>query len=217
MMIHQGDADSMICGTFGTHALHLHYVDQVLGLKAGASVYAALNILMLPGRSVGLVDTHVNADPTAEALAEITLMAAEEMRRVGIEPRVALLSHSNFGSSTSKSAEKMRRALELVREYKPNLNVDGEMHGDVALDPELRASIMPHSTLTGEANLLVLPNIESANIAYNLLKVAAGSGVAIGPILLGCGAPVCILTSSATVRRIVNMTALTILDANIEG
>jgi malate dehydrogenase (oxaloacetate-decarboxylating)(NADP+) len=214
MMIHHGDADGMICGTFGTHSLHLHYVNQVLGIRPGKSVYAALNILMLPGRSVGIVDTHVNADPTAEQLAEITLMAADEMRRVGIEPRVALLSHSNFGSSTSASAEKMRRALHLVREQEPGLNVDGEMHGDVALDPELRASIMPRSTLQGEANLLVLPNIESANIAYNLLKVAVGGGIAVGPILLGCNAPVSILTSSATVRRVVNMTALTVLDAN---
>ena len=214
MMIHQGDADGMICGTFGTHSLHLHYVDQVLGHKPGASVYAALNILMLPGRLVGLVDTHVNADPSAEQLAEITLMAADQMRRVGIEPRVALLSHSNFGSSDSVSAPKMRRALELVRQYQPSLNIDGEMHGDVALDPKLRATIMPHSTLQGEANLLVLPNVESANIAYNLLKVASGSGVAIGPVLLGCAAPVTILTSSATVRRVVNMTALTVLDAN---
>ncbi len=214
MMIHKGDADGMICGTFGTHSLHLHYVDQVLGHRSGASTYAAMNILMLPGRSIGMVDTHVNADPTSEQLAEITLMAADEMRRLGIEPRVALLSHSNFGSSDSVSAEKMRRVLNMVRAARPELNIDGEMHGDVALDPELRAGIMPHSTLLGEANLLVLPNIESANISYNLLKVAAGSGVAVGPILLGCRAPVHILTSSATVRRIINMTALTVLDAN---
>ena len=217
MMILLGEADSMICGTFGTHALHLHYVNQVLGHKLGASTYAAMNILMLPGRSVALVDTHVNMDPTAEQLAEITIMAADEMRKLGIEPRVALLSHSNFGSSDSATAVKMRKALELVREYKPNLNVDGEMHGDVALDPEMRKSIMPRSTLSGEANLLVCPNIESANIAYNLLKVAAGNGIAIGPILLGCNGPVNILTPSATVRRIVNMTALTVLDANVRS
>lgn len=217
MMILLGEADAMICGTFGTHALHLHYVNQVLGPRLGASAYAAMNILMLPGRSVALVDTHVNMDPTAEQLAEITIMAADEMRKLGIEPRVALLSHSNFGSSDSATAVKMRKALELVREYKPNLNVDGEMHGDVALDPEMRKSIMPRSTLSGEANLLVCPNIESANIAYNLLKVAAGNGIAIGPILLGCNGPVNILTPSATVRRIVNMTALTVLDANVRS
>jgi malate dehydrogenase (oxaloacetate-decarboxylating)(NADP+) len=194
--------------------VHLHYVDQVLGHKPGVNVYGAMNLLMMPNRSVALVDTHVNPDPTAEQLAEITVMAAEEMRRIGIEPRIALLSHSNFGGSNTASAEKMRRTLALVREKHPQLNIDGEMHGDVALDPELRASIMPHSTLQGEANLLVLPTIDAANIAYNLLKVAAGNGVAIGPILLGCNAPVSILTSSATVRRIINMTALTVLTAN---
>ncbi len=214
MMIHKGEADGLICGTFGSHSLHLHYVDQVLGHQPGVNVYGAMNLLMMPNRSVALVDTHVNPDPTAEQLAEITLMAAEEMRRIGIEPRVALLSHSNFGGSNTASAEKMRRTLALVRAKRPDLNIDGEMHGDVALDPELRASIMPHSTLQGEANLLVLPTIDAANIAYNLLKVAAGNGVAIGPILLGCNSPVSILTSSATVRRIINMTALTVLAAN---
>jgi len=214
MMIHRGEADGMICGTFGSHSLHLHYVDQVLGHRPGVKTYAAMNLLIMPNRSVAMVDTHVNADPTAEQIAEITLMAADEMQRIGIEPRVALLSHSNFGGSDRPSAAKMRDALELIRAQRPDLNIDGEMHGDVALDPELRKSIMPNSTLQGEANLLVLPTIEAANISYNLLKVAAGNGIAIGPVLLGCNAPVTILTSSATVRRIVNMTALTILDAN---
>ena len=214
MMIHRGEADGMICGTFGSHSLHLHYVDQVLGHRPGVKTYAAMNLLIMPNRSVAMVDTHVNADPTAEQIAEITLMAADEMQRIGIEPRVALLSHSNFGGSDRPSAAKMRDALELIRAQRPDLNIDGEMHGDVALDPELRKSIMPNSTLQGEANLLVLPTIEAANISYNLLKVAAGNGIAIGPVLLGCNAPVSILTSSATVRRIVNMTALTILDAN---
>lgn len=214
MMIHFGEADGMVCGTFGSHSLHLHYVDQILGRQPGVNTYAAMNLLILPNRSVALVDTHVNADPTAEQIAEITLMAADEMRRIGIEPRVALLSHSNFGSSDSLSSEKMRRALEMIRELRPELNIDGEMHGDVALDPQLRKAIMPRSTLTGEANLLVLPTIDAANISYNLLKVAAGNGIAIGPVLLGCAGSVAILTSSATVRRIVNMTALTVLDAN---
>jgi malate dehydrogenase (oxaloacetate-decarboxylating)(NADP+) len=214
MMIHKGEADGMICGTFGSHSLHLHYVNQVLGHKAGRQVYAAMNVLILQNRSLAVVDTHVNADPTAEQITEITLMAAEEMRRIGIEPRIALLSHSNFGGSSQPSALKMQRALEMVRAQQPALNIDGEMHGDVALDSELRRSIMPRSTLQGEANLLVMPTIDAANISYNLLKTAAGNGVAIGPILLGCAAPVTILTSSATVRRIVNMTALTVLDAN---
>jgi malate dehydrogenase (oxaloacetate-decarboxylating)(NADP+) len=214
MMIAKDDADGMICGTFGTHDLHLHYVDQVIGRRPGANVYAAMNILMLPGRQIALVDTHVNVDPSAAELAEIAAMAAEQLQRLGITPRVALLSHSNFGSSRAASAEKMRQALALLRQRAPQLEVDGEMHADCALDSALRRSIMPRSTLHGDANLLVLPGIDAANIGYNLLKTAAGNNVAIGPILLGAARPVHILTASATVRRIVNMTALTVLDAN---
>ncbi len=217
MMIHKGDADGMVCGTFGTHSLHLHYVDQVLGRKAKASCYAAMNILMLPKRTLAIVDTHVNENPSAEQIAEITIAAAAEIRKLGIEPRAALISHSNFGSSQSCSAQKMREALALIRERAPELNVDGEMHGDVALDPAMRAQILPDSTLVGEANLLVMPSLESANIAYNLLKTAAGNNVAVGPILLGCAAPVHIVTPSATVRRLVNMTALTVIDANTKS
>ena len=217
MMIHKGDADGMVCGTFGTHSLHLHYVDQVLGRKAKATSYAAMNILMLPKRTLAIVDTHVNENPSAEQIAEITIAAAAEIRKLGIEPRAALISHSNFGSSQSCSAQKMREALALIRERAPELNVDGEMHGDVALDPAMRAQILPDSTLVGEANLLVMPSLESANIAYNLLKTAAGNNVAVGPILLGCAAPVHIVTPSATVRRLVNMTALTVIDANTKS
>jgi malate dehydrogenase (oxaloacetate-decarboxylating)(NADP+) len=169
---------------------------------------------MLPGRQVSLVDTHVNYDPTAAQLAEITVMAAEEMLRFGLKPKVALLSHSNFGSSNQPSAVKMRDTLELLREQAPWLEVDGEMHGDVALDGKARDQLMPHSTLAGDANLLVLPNIDAANISYNLLKTAAGGNIAVGPVLLGAAKPVHILTASATVRRIVNMTALTVADAN---
>jgi malate dehydrogenase (oxaloacetate-decarboxylating)(NADP+) len=222
MMLHKGYADGMICGTWGTTQLHLHYIDQVLGKRRGSAtsapqdvpVYACMNGLLLPDRQVFLVDTHVNYDPTAQELAEITTMAAEEMQRFGIHPKAALLSHSNFGSSNQPSAIKMRQVLALLREQAPWLEVDGEMHGDLALDPASRRSIMPRSTLTGEANLLVLPNIDAANIAYNLLKTAAGGNIAIGPMLLGCAAPVHILTASTTVRRIVNMTALTVADAN---
>jgi malate dehydrogenase (oxaloacetate-decarboxylating)(NADP+) len=213
MMIKKGDADGMICGTFGTTQLHLHYIDQVLGRREGACVYAAMNVLVLPQRQLVMVDTHVNENPDANELAAITVMAAEEMRRFGLLPRAALLSHSNFGSSDSASALKMRAALELVKQRDPSLEVDGEMHGDTALDSKLRNAIMPGSTLTGDANLLVMPNIESANIAYNLVKTAAGNGIAVGPILLGCAKPVHILTPSATVRRIVNMTALCVVDA----
>jgi malate dehydrogenase (oxaloacetate-decarboxylating)(NADP+) len=172
-----------------------------------------MNGLMLPGRQIFLVDTHVNVDPSAEQLCQITLMAAEEMVRFGVQPRVALLSSSNFGSSDHPGAIKMRIALGLLRAQAPWLEVDGEMHGDVALDAEARQKIMPHSTLHGEANLLVLPNIDAANIAYNLLKTAAGGGIAIGPVLLGANKPVHVLTPSTTVRRIVNMTALTVADA----
>ncbi len=213
MMIHKGDADGMICGTFGTTWLHLHYIDQVLGKRAGANVYAAMNFLILPERQLAIVDTHVNENPDAEQIAEITIMAAEEMARFGILPRAALLSHSNFGSANTESARKMRAALALIQQRAPELEVDGEMHGDAALDSALRDKNMPNSTLKGDANLLVMPNIDAANIAYNLLKTAAGSGIAIGPVLLGCAKPVHILTPSATVRRIVNMTALCVVDA----
>ncbi len=216
MTIHKGDADGMICGTFGTTSLHLHYIDQVLGKREGVNVYAAMNGLILPDRQIVMVDTHVNENPTAAQLAEITLMAAEEMRRFGLMPRVALLSHSNFGSSNSESAQKMRAVLGILRDLAPDLEVDGEMHGDTALDGKLLKKTMPDSPLKGDANLLVLPNIESANISYNLLKVAAGNGIAIGPILLGCAKPVHVLTPSATVRRIVNMTALCVVDAVAE-
>ncbi len=214
MMIRKGHADGMICGTFGTHSLHLHYIDQVLGRAAGANVYAAMNILILQHRTVAMVDTHVNENPSALELAEITITAAREMRSLGLEPRIALLSHSNFGSGNSESARKMREVLQIVRARAPELNIDGEMHGDVALDAELRKALMPRSTLQGDANLLVLPSMESANISYNLLKRAAGNNVAIGPMLMGCAAPVHVLTASATVRRLVNMTAIAVVQAN---
>ncbi|MEY4663324.1 MAG: NADP-dependent malic enzyme, partial [Pseudomonadota bacterium] len=214
MLLHKGDVDGMICGTWGTNPMHLNYIDQVVGKRKGVNTYACMNGLMLPGRQVFMVDTHVNYDPTAEQLAEFTIMAAEEIRRFGIQPKAALLSHSNFGSSNQPSAVKMRTVLELLRRDAPWLEVDGEMHGDVALDTAARKALMPNSTLIGDANLLVLPNIDAANIAYNLLKTAAGGNIAVGPVLLGAAKPVHILTSSTTVRRIVNMTALTVADAN---
>lgn len=214
MLLYKGEVDGMIVGTWGNTAMHLHYIDQVIGKRAGQNVYACMNGLMLPNRQVFLVDTHVNYDPTAAQLAEITIMAAEEMMRFGLKPKAALLSHSNFGSSNAPSAQKMRETLDLLRAQAPWLEVDGEMHGDVALDGAARSAIMPHSTLAGDANLLVLPNIDAANISYNLLKTAAGGNIAIGPVLLGAAKPVHILTASTTVRRIVNMTALTVADAN---
>jgi malate dehydrogenase (oxaloacetate-decarboxylating)(NADP+) len=222
MLLHKGDVDGMICGTWGTTALHLQYIDQVIGKRTAVGIdavldvpiYACMNGLMLPGRQVFIVDTHVNYDPTARELAKITMMAAEEMRRFGFKPKVALLCHSNFGSSNEPSALKMRQTLALLQQQAPWLEVDGEMHGDVALDGAARTALMPNSSLQGDANLLVMPNIDAANIAYNLLKTAAGGNIAIGPVLLGAAKPVHVLTASTTVRRIVNMTALTVADAN---
>jgi malate dehydrogenase (oxaloacetate-decarboxylating)(NADP+) len=213
MLVKKGEADGMICGTISTTHRHLHFVDQVIGKKPGCTVYAAMNALVLPGRQIFLVDTHVNVDPTPEQLCEITIMAAEEVRRFGIVPKIALLSHSNFGTSNAPTAVKMRETLALLKERAPDLDVDGEMHGDVALDANLRREVIPQSTLEGDANLLVLPNIDAANISYNLLKTAAGNNIAIGPMLLGAAQPVHVLTASATVRRIVNMTALLVADA----
>ncbi len=224
MLLHKGDVDGLICGTWGTTGLHLHYIDQVIGKRKRAAsadapevnAYACMNGLLLPGRQVFLVDTHVNYDPSAEQIAEITIMAAEEMLRFGFKPKAALLSHSNFGSSNEPSAVKMRHALALIQAQAPWLDVDGEMHGDIALDSAAREVQMPQSTLNGDANLLVCPNIDAANISYNLLKTAAGGNIAIGPVLLGAAKPVHILTASTTVRRIVNMTALTVADANVQ-
>ena len=215
MLLHKGEVDGLICGTWGHTAHHLQYIDQVIGRRAGVHTYACMNALLLPNRQLFVVDTHVNYDPTAEQLAEITIMAAEEILRFGLKPKAALLSHSNFGNSNQPSAVKMRQTLELLRVQAPWLEVDGEMHGDIALDGKARMALMPHSTLAGDANLLVMPNIDAANIAYNLLKTAAGGNIAIGPVLLGAAKPVHILTASTTVRRIVNMTALTVADANV--
>ncbi|WP_144108138.1 NADP-dependent malic enzyme [Paraburkholderia sp. BCC1886] len=214
MMVRLGDADGMICGTVGAYHDHLRFVDQVIGKKRGAQTYAAMNILLLDQRTVALVDTHINDNPDAEQIAEFTIAAARQMEWLKLTPKAALLSRSNFGSGSAASGVKMRRALEIVREQAPDLEVDGEMHGDCALDEALRARILPHSPLKGAANLLVCPNVDAGNIAYNLLKTGAGSNVAVGPFLLGVNAPVNILTSSSTVRRIINMTALTVIEAN---
>ena len=216
MMVHRGEADGMICGTFGTHALHLQYIDQVIGLRKGATCFAAMNAVVLPGRTVFIADTYVNPDPTAEQVAAITLLAAEEIRRFGITPKVALLSHSSFGTSEHPQAKKMQFALALINALAPDLEVEGEMHADAALSEEVRLAAFPNSRLKGEANLLIMPTVDAANISFNLLKVAGGGGVTLGPILLGVAKPVNILSQSATVRRIVNMTALTVVDANVQ-
>jgi malate dehydrogenase (oxaloacetate-decarboxylating)(NADP+) len=212
MAIHRGDADGMLCGTLGSHDIHRTFIDQVIGLRRGVRTYAAMNAVLLPHRTLFIADTYVNADPSAEELAEITLLAAEEMRRFGLVPKVAFLSHSSFGSSAHPSARKMQAALGLVNAMDPDLECEGEMHGDAALSEELRMAAFPHSRLKGEANLLIMPTLDAANISFNLLKIASGAGVTLGPILLGVARPIHILTPSATVRRIVNMTALTVVD-----
>ncbi len=214
MMLHKGEADGMICGTFGTYGLHLQFVDQVIGRRAGVKNYYAMNVLMLPKRTVFICDTYVNLDPTAEQIAEMAMLAAEEVRRFGITPKAALLSHSSFGSSDAPSAQKMRQALALLVEMAPELEIDGEMHGDAALSAELRLATLPRTRLKGEANLLIMPTLDAANISFNLLKTASGDGITIGPILLGAARPVHIVTPSATVRRLVNMSALLVVDAN---
>ncbi len=214
MLLKKGEADGLICGTISTTARHLRYIDQVIGHRNGATVYGTMTGLILPGRVVFIVDTHVNLEPTAEQLAELTQLAADQLSAFGLVPKVALLSHSNFGSSDAPSARKMRDTLALLRARVPELEVDGEMHGDCALDESARRAVLAASTLAGSANLLVCPDLDSASISYNLLKAAAGHNVAVGPILLGCAAAVHILTPAATVRRIVNMTAITVVDAN---
>ena len=216
MMIHRGEADGMICGTFGTHGLHLHYVDQVIGKRGGVHDYYAMNLLMLPGRTIFICDTYVNLDPTPEQVAEMTALASEEIRRFGLTPKVALVSHSSFGTSEAPSAAKMRAALSIIRDRMPELEVEGEMHGDAALSEEVRAKAFPNSRLRGDANLLVMPTLDAANISFNLLKTVGGYGITVGPILLGAAKPVHILTPTATVRRIINMTALAVVDAQAE-
>jgi malate dehydrogenase (oxaloacetate-decarboxylating)(NADP+) len=216
MMIHMGEADCMLCGTFAQPHEHLPYIRGIIGLRATASVFAALNILLLPNRTLFICDTHINLDPSAEQIADMTLLAADEVRRFGIAPKVALLSHSSFGSFDNASASKMKRARELLGQMAPSLEVEGEMHGDAAISESLRLQVFPHSRLKGEANLLIMPNLDAANIAFNLLKMIAGDGVTIGPVLLGAAKSIHILTPTATVRRIVNMSALAVAGVKMQ-
>ena len=213
MLLRRGDADAMLCGLVGRFDVHLEHVRDTIGLRGGASTFAAMNAVMLGDRTLFLADTFVNEEPSAEQLAEIAAMAADELRRFGVSPRVAFLSHSTFGSSTRASAKRMRRATELFKALRPEVACDGEMHGDAALSEDIRRSYLPDSSLGGEANLLLLPNLDAANILFNVLKVTGGHGVTVGPVLLGAARPVHILTPSATVRRVVNMTALAVADA----
>jgi malate dehydrogenase (oxaloacetate-decarboxylating)(NADP+) len=213
MLVRHNYADAMLCGTFGKHSLHLRYIETVIGLKPGIENFYAMNMLVLPRRTLFIGDTYVNYDPTAEQLAEMTLLAADEVARFGLVPKVALLSHSSFGTEDTPTAIKMRRALEILRGIAPQLEVDGEMHGDAALSDDIRRQVFPDSTLKGQANLLIMPTLDAANIAFNLIKTSAGDGLTVGPMLLGAARPVHILTPTATVRRIVNVTALLSVEA----
>ena len=213
LMVNNGDADAMLCGTIANFDIHLRHIDDVIGLRRGVSRYAAMNVLILPGRTIFICDTYVNINPDAEQIADITILAAEEVRRFGLVPNIALLSHSNFGTSRDISAQKMSLAREMIIERDPTLKVEGEMHGDAALDEQIRQKIFPNSQISGEANLLIMPNLDAANISFNLMKVTAGEGITIGPILLGPSKVVHVLTPTATVRRLVNMSALCSVDA----
>ena len=214
MLLKLGYADGLLCGMTGQYSHQLGVISQVIGKRQGVHTLAAMNYLMLPGRSLFICDTHINENPSAEEVAEMAMMAADQVRRFGIHPKVALLSHSNFGSGSSESARKMSRAAALLPAMSSDeLEIDGEMHGDSALSEDIRHEAHPESPLMGEANLLIMPNIDAANIAYNLLKMTAGEGVTIGPILLGAARPVHVLTSTSTVRRLVNMTALAVVES----
>jgi malate dehydrogenase (oxaloacetate-decarboxylating)(NADP+) len=213
MLVGRGEADGLLCGTYGAYEAHLKPVADVIGRKAGINTLAAMNVVMLPNQTVFITDTYINENPTADQVAEIALLAADEVRRFGITPRVALLSHSSFGSAQTASAVKMRAALELIQIQAPDLEVEGEMHGDAALNKGILDRVFPDSRLTQAANLLVMPNLDAANITFNVLKAVAGQGITVGPILLGAKRPVHILTPTSTVRRITNMTALTSVEA----
>ncbi|MBP7445003.1 MAG: NADP-dependent malic enzyme [Zoogloea sp.] len=213
LLLKFGYGDGMICGTYGMHGLHLKFIETVLGRQKGVRNFYTMNVLSLPGRTVFLCDTYVNYDPTPEQVVEMTRLAADEVRRFGIQPRIALLSHSSFGTDNSPTAEKMRKALVMLHSEHQDLDVEGEMHGDAALDADIRKQIFPNAKMKDDANLLIFPTLDAANIAFNLLKTAAGEGMTIGPILLGSAKPVHILTATATVRRIINMTALTVVEA----
>ena len=216
IMVHRGEADALICGTIGEYHEHFSVVQEIFGYREGVHTAGAMNALLLPSGNTFIADTYVNDDPSPDELAEITVMAAETVRRFGIEPKVALLSHSNFGSSKSAAACKMRQTLDLVRERAPELMIDGEMHGDAALVESIRNERMPDSPLKGSANVLIMPNVEAARISYNLLRVSSSEGVTVGPVLMGVSKPVHVLTPIASVRRIVNMVALAVVEAQTQ-
>ena len=217
LLLRRGDADALLCGLTSRYDHQLQYIQDVIGLKPGIHTFAAMNVLMLPAQTLFICDTHVNEDPDAEQVAEMTIQAAEEMRKFGITPRIALVSHSNYGSRPTASSRKMAQARKLIAERAPQLEVDGEMHADAALSETIRRASFPDTTLKGSANLLITPNLDTGNVTYNLLKMTGSHGVAMGPILLGAARPVHILTTSSTVRRVVNMTALAVVNAQMEA
>ena len=214
MLLKRGQADSLICGVNGGFRTHLGVLTDLIGRRDGVETVAAMNMLMLPERTLFVCDTYVNADPSPAQLAEMTILAADEIRRFGITPHVALLSHSSFGSDDSPSARKMRQALALIRSLNPAFEVEGEMHGDAALHKPTLDRVFPGSALSREANLLVMPTLDAANITFNVLKATSGNGITVGPMLLGLAAPVHVLNATASVRRIVNMSALASVDAS---
>ena len=213
MLVRRGDADALICGAIGRYKDHLKHVNNVIGKRDDASIFAAMNLLPMQNRTLFISDTYVNYNPSAEEIAEITLMAADEVKRFGLIPKVALISHSNFGTENHLSATKMSDALDIIEKLAPDLEIDGEMHGDTALNEIIRQRTHPDSKLKGEANLLIMPSVEAANISYNLLKMVSGDGITVGPILLGAKKAAHIVTPTVTVRRIINMTALAAVDA----
>ncbi len=213
MLVRRGDADALICGSVGRYHDHLKHINDVIGKRDDASIYATMNLLPMQNRTLFISDTYVNNDPSAQEIAEITLMASDTIKRFGLKPKVALVSHSNFGTEINPSATKLSSALDIIERLDPELEIDGEMHADAALSESIRNRMHPDSKLSGEANLLVMPNLDSANIAYNLLKMVGGDGITVGPILLGAKRAVHIVTPTTTVRRIVNMTALAVVDA----
>ncbi|HEX9768848.1 MAG TPA: NADP-dependent malic enzyme [Kiloniellales bacterium] len=212
LAVHRGEADAMLCGLEGGYHRHLRRILDVIGMAEGVEDCSALSLLILASGTYFLADTYVTSEPTAEELAEMALMAAEHVRRFGIEPKVALLSHANFGSSDTPSAIKVRQALKLLHERNPDLEVEGEMHADAALDESIRNRIFPNSRLKGSANLLIFPNLDAANISYNLAK-SLGGGLSVGPILIGVAKPAHVLTTAVTARGIVNMSAVAVVDA----
>lgn len=213
LMVHLGDADAMLCGLVGKFDNHVDHIRDVIGLAPDTPKLATVNALMLEQHTLFIADTYINEDPTAEELADIALMAAEEVQRFGLPPKVAFLSHSNYGSSSRASACKMRQARDLFRQASPHIECDGELHGDAALSDSMRRTMLPETTLTGAANVLICPNLDAANILFNVLKTTSGHGTTIGPVLLGAAASAHVLTPSSTVRRVVNMTALAAANA----